>query len=195
MNKKLILVLLAGMMVITSCKNAGLLYSTIHYDWQKNYPLSGHDSVSTITTNFFNAVEYNGNFTVSLHKAAEAKLVVKTDKMLLKHLKYYIQGNVLKFYFVRGSRISKKTKIPVDIYAPEFISIYQRGPGYLSSEEVLSSSSLYIKQSGSGKIDLKVQSETVRAKVSGSGVINLSGDIRKLSKKISGSGEIRYSQE
>lgn len=192
MNKKLILVMVAGMMEITSCKNAGLLYSTIHYDWQKNYPLSGQDSVSAITTKFFKAVEYNGDFTISLHKGAEPKLVVETDKMLLKYLNYYIQGNTLKFYFLRGSRIPKKTKILVDIYAPEFISIYQRGPGYLSSEEILSSSSLYVKQSGSGKIDLKVQSGTVSAIISGSGIINLSGDIIKLKKKISGSGEVRY---
>lgn len=182
------------MMVITSCKNAGLLYSTIHYDWQKNYSLSGKDSVLAITTKFFNAIECNGDFIVSLHKGAEPKLVVETDKMLLKYLKYYIQANTLKFYFARGSGISKKTKILVDIYAPEFISIYQRGSGYLSSKEILSLSSFYVKQSGSGKIDLKIQSDIVKAKVSGSGIINLSGDIKKLIKKISGSGEIKYTR-
>lgn len=182
--------LTAIILTFCSCNNARFLYSSIHFDWTKKYPVSGTNADYKKQMTPFKTLRVNGNFDIDVKIEKEYSIMLTGDKGLFKYFRTYYKGAELNIYFNRGSRMPKD-KLKVIVTVPVMPNITKIGSGKLVCINTSTIEKLCLKQIGSGSISIGINAKELTAKVTGSGKIEVSGTIPKLIRKVSGSGVIR----
>lgn len=139
----------------------------------------------------YDGIHVAGHYEVTLVSGNEGKLELQGAEKDLDQIETYVKNNTLiikqKGSWLK-SRKSKKVsiKVPVEHFSKANLS----GSGSIQSAMTIQSSQFENVISGSGTIQLKLDTQTLKGKVTGSGHLVLSGTANQVEFNVTGSGKI-----
>lgn len=126
---------------------------------------------------------------VYLQQGAEQQIMVRGQENIIQNLITDIQDKTWRIRFDRPIRRSQGLKIFITL--PYLSGAKVSGSGNVESEDAWKAASFYAGVSGSGNIQLLVETEDLSSKISGSGNINLGGSSKTYEVQITGSGNVK----
>ncbi|MFM1878509.1 MAG: hypothetical protein RLZZ241_1375 [Bacteroidota bacterium] len=159
--------------------------------------IKGNGNLITLERNVgpYDGIALSGWFNVALVEGAEGLLTLEGDENLLEHLETIVKNGTLHIRTEKGYQLqseswnSKTLTVKVPIASINEISL--SGSGEISGTAKITSDFFRGTMSGSGKLQLNLETSESKINVSGSGNLNLSGTSNKLDVHISGSGDFR----
>lgn len=144
------------------------------------------------STTSYDEIKVSGFFDVDLVAGKEGSITVKAEENLMPYIKVEVEGNVLKVYTEKNTNISASGGKTIQITIPfeKISSVTLSGSGDVRSKNTIKSDTFSAALSGSGDLNLDVDSTTFDLAVSGSGGIVLKGNTGNFTTKLSGSGDI-----
>ena len=136
----------------------------------------------------FSKVHLKGSGKVFLTPGEEQSLEVKTDDNIMALIETNVSGN--KLIISHGHHHLRPTAFEVYITVKNLKGVGISGSGDILGESRFLTDTLYAEISGSGDIDMEVETGLLETKISGSGSIQMSGKAEDHTVSISGSGEI-----
>ena len=119
----------------------------------------------------------------------QQSITVRGQENIIANLITDIQDKTWRIRFDRPIRRSQGLKIFITL--PYLSGARVSGSGNIESDHTWQANSFQAGVSGSGNLDLQLQTEDLSSKVSGSGNIKLGGSSKAYSAQITGSGNIR----
>ena len=139
----------------------------------------------------FNAVESAGAFDVIIKDGnQDGNIHLEGESNILDKIEVKVQGNTLVLKQKQGFNIRSSESVTITFNARNLEAVGLSGSGTLMAEGVQKSDNFKIGLSGSGDIDVKVETKNLDSAISGSGNINVSGNSESLTVGISGSGDV-----
>lgn len=126
---------------------------------------------------------------VYIKQGAEQSIMVRGQENIIENLITEVQDKTWRVRFDRPVRRSQSLKIYVTI--PNLSAARVSGSGNIESENSWRSDSFYAGVSGSGNVQLMVETENLTSKISGSGNIKLGGSTKAYEVQITGSGNVK----
>ncbi len=136
----------------------------------------------------FNKVHLKGSGNVFLTLGEKQTLIIKTDDNIMPLIETAVSGD--KLTISHGKHHLRPTVFEVFITVKDLVGGAISGSGDISGKSRFVTDTFYAEISGSGDIDLEVETGKLESKISGSGVIHLAGKAEAYTVSISGSGEI-----
>jgi hypothetical protein len=139
----------------------------------------------------FSNVESSGPMNIILQDEPSVGVRLEADQNLLSYILTEVDGKTLHIKTKKGYNLQSKNPIRVYVAAPVFNEVVLDGSGNMTSESILvNPDAMTLKLSGSGNINLQVNTPDLKSLMDGSGNIKLSGSADKWVAAISGSGNI-----
>lgn len=141
------------------------------------------------STSEFNSVDLRIPARMILTQHTTRSVEVKTYDNLLPEIFTYVNGSTL---IIDSDRCFRNSKDEIEVYisAPDFSRIRVSGSGSVESSNMLDVPDIDLNVSGSGSIDVGVNTVMVNSRISGSGSIWIEGDAFEHNVEISGSGSV-----
>jgi hypothetical protein len=136
----------------------------------------------------FNKIHLKGSGKVVLTQAEKQSLQIKTDDNIMPLIETTVNGK--KLTISHGKHRLRPTSFEVFITVENLEGVSISGSGDVSGSSRFASNTFYTDISGSGDIDLEVETGRLTSAIAGSGSINLSGMADSFDASISGSGKI-----
>ena len=136
----------------------------------------------------FNKVLLKGSGKVFLTSGEKQLLEIKTDDNIMPLIETAVSGD--KLTISHGKHHLRPTAFDVFITVKELAGVAISGSGDISGKGRFVTDTFYTEISGSGDVDLEVETGKLSSKISGSGSIRLAGKAQDYRVSISGSGEI-----
>jgi len=184
----IIILLLAGILVFLS----GFITTPIGFITIPGCVVGSGNVISeTRTVDTFHSVELKGSGNLYVTQDETPELRIEAEDNILPLLKTYVTDGVLVIEREPFKCIT--TRKPVNAYVTmnEVKQLSLSGSGKIIGQTKITSDSLGVTVSGSGNIDLEVDTEELRTTISGSGNAQLKGDATAHDFTISGSGDIQ----
>ena len=169
-----------------------MLGTTANAQWWKRIKGNGNMTTQTRSTSDYDKVAVAGFFDVTLVAGSEGEITLKGEENLLEHISVSVKNGVLVIKVKDNINLSTSWNKSITATVPieEIEGVKLSGSGDISSAMTLKAASFEAVISGSGDIDLSVDTQALKAQVSGSGDIDLSGMAKDVSIKVSGSGDV-----
>lgn len=179
--KKIIQLVVCGAFLVSFTGNA-----------QEKINGNGNVVTQTRTTSEYDAIKISGFFDVDLVAGKEGKITITGEENILSSIIVEVEDNALKIHVKKGINLRPSVGKKVELTIPfEKISeLSLSGSGDIRSKSPIKNDKFSTKLSGSGDIDLNVETNSFDFSLSGSGDIKLKGNSDNLIIKLSGSGDI-----
>ena len=136
----------------------------------------------------FSKVHLKGSGKVFLTPGQKQVLEIKTDDNIMPLIETDVSGN--KLTISHGNHHLRPTEFEVYITIKNLQGVGISGSGNILGKDRFVTDTLYAEISGSGDMDLEVETGFLETKISGSGSIQISGMAEDYTVSISGSGKI-----
>jgi hypothetical protein len=136
----------------------------------------------------FNKVHLKGSGNVFLTPGAKQSLEINTDDNIMPHIETDVSDD--KLTISHGKHHLRPTIFEVFITVKNLEDVSISGSGDVRGKDRFVADAFYAEISGSGDLDLEIETGRLESKISGSGAIHLSGKAEDYTVSISGSGEI-----
>lgn len=137
-----------------------------------------------INVTSFTTLQISSSVDVKLAKSTENAILIYDEQYNTNNIVTKVQDGVLSFSFIDGKK--PNGKIQINFQELEMLDV--AGSGTIESAGMLDLKNLIVNKSGSGNIDLKLNTPQIVINVSGSGNIDLEGLNKNLEINKSGSG-------
>jgi putative autotransporter adhesin-like protein len=156
---------------------------------------NGKMVTETRNTGDYDAIKVGGQFDVNLVAGKEGKIIIKGEENLLALIKIEVEDNALKIYTDKTTNIRPSSGHQIEITVPfeKISSVSLAGSGDIQAKDKIKSDTFSAKLSGSGNLNLNVDSNELELNLSGSGNVILKGSADKFTSKLAGSGNVRAS--
>lgn len=140
----------------------------------------------------YDEISVVGFFNVTLVKGAEGNLTIEGESNLLQHVITEVDGDRLIIKVEKKQNLKPSSGKDIRITVPfEYISkILLSGSGEIMSRDVIKARDFSVSVSGSGDINLEVESQTTDSRVTGSGDLVLTGHTKEHNASVTGSGDL-----
>ena len=139
----------------------------------------------------FKNITSNGPMDIILQDQPAAGVKVEADQNLIPYIFTDVDGNTLRIRVKKGYNLKSDNPLRVYVSAPVFDEVTLDGSGNITSQSMLvNPDDMTLKLSGSGNIEIQVNTPNLKSELSGSGNIKLSGSADKWITALSGSGNI-----
>lgn len=136
----------------------------------------------------FDQIKLEGQGNVIISRGEIQSLVVKADDNILPHIATIVEDRRL---IISHDNINlKPTTLKIFITVDGLKGTSVAGSGEIRGNDRFVSNNFYAKISGSGSLDLELETAQLKSEISGSGSIYLSGITRYHRARITGSGKI-----
>jgi len=136
----------------------------------------------------FSKVHLKGSGKVFLTPGEKQSLEIKTDDNIMPLIESDVSGN--KLTISHGNHHLRPTSFEAYITLENLEGVRISGSGDIIGKGRFVTDTLYAEISGSGDMDLEVETGLLETKISGSGSIHLAGKAEDYTVSISGSGKI-----
>ena len=154
---------------------------------------SGNVVTKTVTTSDYDSVNIVGSMDVQLESGPEGSISVTTDDNLHDIVEISCVGKTLKIKLTNYVSFKSKEGIHIVVPFEDLDEVTLVGSGDVASKDTIKAASLDISLTGSGDMELPINSANVNAKITGSGDMDLSGTASTLEVKVVGSGDFEGS--
>ena len=138
----------------------------------------------------FEKIGVSGAFDIYLVKGKEGHLDIKIEENLLPYLITVVDNGQLKIKWKKNTNISTRKGVVITVQFESINAVGLTGSGDIVSKDLIEADHFKASVSGSGDMDLEVESNSLRAAVSGSGDIVLKGATKAFEAAVAGSGDI-----
>jgi len=152
---------------------------------------SGNVESETRTVDTFHSVELGGWGNLYVTQDGISDIRIEAEDNILPLLQTYVSDNVLVIEHEKFKCIRPVKPVNVYVSMEEVKRLSLSGSGKIIGQTGIISDSLDVRVSGSGDIDLEVDTEELKTTISGSGSAQLKGDATAHDVTISGSGNIQ----
>lgn len=142
----------------------------------------------------FSELTFGTSGVLYLTQGSETKVVVDADEDVLEKIDFDQRGDrlVIRNRNDRGwNRGWGKYELKIYVTMRDIEAITLSGSGPIYGESLLKTDDLEVKLSGSGSMELEVDSKDLEIGISGSGSIRMEGSGEEVYARISGSGKIK----
>jgi len=177
-NKKIIsaVLIVTVVLVITGCYN--------------NSCIRGNDIVVTEYRNvgYFSAISSDGSYEVYIVQDTIEEVIIEAESNLMPYITAEVKGSTLILSTRNNACIKDHFPIKITVRCRDINELALTGSGIIFGDTDIITNYLRVDLTGSGTIDLNVESEDIEAYISGSGVISMGAITNHLEMRISGSG-------
>lgn len=172
-----------------------LLFSTqIQAQWWGK-SIKGNGEVTTenrTTQGDYDEISVAGFFNVTLVKGAEGNLTIEGESNLLQHVITEVDGDrlIIKVEKKQNLKPSWGKDIRITVPFEDISKISLSGSGEIMSKDVIKARDFSVSVSGSGDINLEVESQITDSRVTGSGDLVLTGNTKEHNASVTGSGDL-----
>ena len=140
----------------------------------------------------FDGVSVAGHYDVTLTQCSEGTITLNGDLDDLEKIETHVKNGVLIIKQEKASWFSNwdSGRVTINLPVEDIDKVVLSGSGSISSNHLLRSDNFDVTLSGSGEIDLEIDTEEFEGVLTGSGDISLQGKAAHVSYKITGSGDI-----
>lgn len=157
--------------------------------FNKSVSGSGNKTTQVIQTENYDVIQAQGPLEIHLQKGKEGNISVTTSDNLHQYLEVESVNNHLKIRLKKGFNIRRNGHFKINIPFESLSKIGFSGSGTIDSRDPIKADHLEVSLSGSGDVNLALETKKTKIAVSGSGDIELSGTSTNLNLKISGSAD------
>lgn len=140
----------------------------------------------------YDGIHVAGHYEVTLVNGNEGTIKLEGNEKDINEIETYVKNNTLIIKQKESSWFrnwnSKKAIITIPVEQISYANL--SGSGFIQSDIMLQGSHFKSIVSGSGKIQLKLNTQTLEGKVIGSGHLILSGTSNHINLNVTGSGKI-----
>lgn len=142
------------------------------------------------TVGTFNELVASGSIDVALVSGKDVSVKVISDENIAPLVVTEVKDGILNIHFKKGERIGKNST-QVVVSFPTLNTITSSGSGNITCNGAIENNqTLEVKSSGSGNVQLEVNTPALKVNGSGSGDFHLAGLVRDADLNINGSGDI-----
>jgi carbon monoxide dehydrogenase subunit G len=153
---------------------------------------SGQSATERRAVGAFDAVSVSGNMKLVVRQAATIAVLVRADDNVLPVLETVVEGGTLKVRYQRGTSVSTRTPVVVEVDASTLKALSTSGSGDIELE-TFKTPVLNLSVSGSGDVRFKgLDTDNLSLSISGSGDAQGDGRASKLRISIAGSGDVKF---
>jgi len=138
----------------------------------------------------FHSVEFRGHGVVYLTPGYDYEVRLEGKEMLLKDYETVVDSGVLVIKSDSWLKFWRKKPITVYVSMPRVRKLSVAGSGSIVGEATIYSDTLTVELTGSGEIELDVDTKQLGSIIYGSGEIRLSGSAKAFQHTIAGSGDL-----
>ena len=139
----------------------------------------------------FHSLEFRGHGVVYLSAGNDYELQLEGEEALLSDYDTVVESGRLTIKSDSWLKFWRKKPITVYVNMPRVRKLAVAGPGSIFSESTVYSDRLILELTGSGEMELDVETPQLESIISGSGEIRLRGAAKLLRHTISGSGDLK----
>ncbi|TLP81674.1 head GIN domain-containing protein [Maribacter sp. ACAM166] len=172
---------------------AGLMIMSCSAQWGKTIKGNGNNVTIERNTGDYNGVDVSGWFDVDLIAGNEGSITLQGEENLLQYIITEIKDGKLVIKTEKGVNLKTstwKSEIRITVPIESINSVSLSGSGDIAGKTKIKSDKFSTNMSGSGDINLDINTNSLSARMSGSGDIVLSGNTTDFDVTISGSGDI-----
>lgn len=161
--------------------------------WGKSIKGNGEVTTENRTTQGdYDEISVAGFFDVTLVKGAEGNLTIEGESNLLQHVITEVDGDrlIIKVEKKQNLKPSWGKDIRITVPFEDLSKISLSGSGEIMSKDVIKARDFSVSVSGSGDINLEVESQTTDSRVTGSGDLVLTGNTKEHNASVTGSGDL-----
>lgn len=161
--------------------------------WGKSIKGNGEVTTENRTTQGdYDEISVAGFFNVTLVKGAEGNLTIEGESNLLQHVITEVDGDrlIIKVEKKQNLKPSWGKDIRITVPFEDLSKISLSGSGEIMSKDVIKARDFSVSVSGSGDINLEVESQTTDSRVTGSGDLVLTGNTKEHNASVTGSGDL-----
>jgi hypothetical protein len=153
---------------------------------------SGQAATEKRAVGAFDAVSVSGNMKLVVRQAAAVAVQVKADDNVLPVLETVVEGGTLSVRYRRGTSVSTRTPVVVEVDASTLKALSASGSGDIDLDS-FKTPALNLSISGSGDVRFKgLDTDNLGLSISGSGDARGDGRAAKLKISIAGSGDVKF---
>jgi len=184
-----IIVLLAGILAVLS----GFVTTPVGFLTTPDFCVFGSENVEseTRTVDTFHSAELRGWGNLYVTQDGESEIRIEAEDNILPLLQTSVTDGVLVIEQERFKCIIPREPVNVYVSMEEVKQLSLSGSGKIIGQTKITSDGLGVTVSGSGDIDLEVDTEELKTTIAGSGNAQLKGDATVHDVTISGSGNIQ----
>jgi len=147
---------------------------------------SGSIVEETFTITDFKGLELKCSADIFVTQGEDFSVVAESQANILENLELTKAGDVLE---INLDGCNRDFDLKLFITMPEVTFLKVSGSGNITGENLFTSENLVLRVTGSGKMDLELDYETVNSKITGSGNLDLAGVCDEFDYTITGSGD------
>jgi Putative auto-transporter adhesin, head GIN domain len=167
-----------------------LVFSSCRYRSGKHRSGNGHRATQQRNTTGFTGVETHGDIDIVVANG-DFNVKIDAEQNLLQDIETNVENGRLVVRFRDGISLWDHGDATVYVTAPILNTIETHGSGDIRSEGRLADkNNIHLVVSGSGDIDLILDSPDIITATQGSGDITLKGTAKNIDSKTSGSGDL-----
>ena len=147
----------------------------------------------TLDIGSFTEVSFGTSGTIYLSQGDDEKVVIDCSDDVFEEIEIEVRGDRLKISTESswGWNSHRKSELDIYITMKEIEGLSVSGSGSIYGEDQLVTDDLRLSVSGSGSMDLYLNSAELEMRISGSGSIKLDGQADRTEIGISGSGRLK----
>lgn len=143
-------------------------------------------------TGNFTKLNVRGSFDVTLVSGKGDLAISTSDQDVLKHIITEVKDNTLSIYLEKSYKRNYPTKdINIEVPYETLTEIALTGSGSVISKGTVNATDFKVELTGSGDVDLTLNSKNTVANVNGSGDLTLKGKTTNLEGEVVGSGDLK----
>lgn len=154
---------------------------------------NGNVITKNISTADYDYIQVVGSIEAVLEKGTEGNIAVTVDENLQQYIIVEVTGNTLKLTIENYVSLHTTKGIKIQVPFQEIKGVKLTGSGEVKSADVITASQLEIELTGSGDMQLDVNTKNLDAKLTGSGDMKISGTTEEMEIKLIGSGDFQGS--
>lgn len=161
--------------------------------WSTSEKVTGNNQLTTQkrTVGGFDEVAVTGMMDVQLVAGREGGITIEAESNLMEYLETKVENGKLRISVQKGINLqpSRNRGIKITVPVEQIYAVALTGSGNITATTRLQSTNFKVDLTGSGDINLDLETENLEGTLTGSGDVILKGKVREFSCKVTGSGD------
>lgn len=164
--------------------------------WGNGKKVKGNGDITTVirSTSSYDGLKAAGPMDFKLVEGKEGEISIKGDANLMEYIITEVKGNNLVVKVKDGYNLKYTQTIEVTVPYESITYVSLAGSGDIENSGTIQADDFKVSLSGSGDINLNIDSQSIDSSIAGSGDIELKGSTTDLTVKIAGSGDFEGSK-
>ncbi len=161
--------------------------------WSSSEKITGNKEVikQTRSVDNYDRISVTGMMEVQLVAGKEGRIDLEAESNLMEYIETEVSGNHLKISVKKGINLQPSRNYPIKLVVPfeTLEALALTGSGHIRNTDVIKARDFKVTVTGSGNMNLDLNTETLTGTLTGSGDVKLSGNTRDFKCSVTGSGD------